>query len=105
MTEQETPMHVAPTTAHLNGTAPSTTAAAPADTLPAAPLVYSRQELAAVLGLGLATVDRMDSAGKLPKPVRLGARKVWARAEIAEWLQAGAPDRRTWEGMRAARRR
>ena len=34
-------------------------------------------------------------AGELPPPLRIG--------EIEAWLTAGAPDRRTWEGLTRAR--
>jgi hypothetical protein len=49
----------------------------------------------------------MDAAGQLPRPVRLGSRVVWplyGRWGIRRWLAEGAPDRRTWEDLRAAER-
>lgn len=80
--------------------------AAPAPEAPSAvmPLVYGRRELALALGISLATLDRLDAAGKLPAAVRIGSRKVWPRAAIADWLQVSCPDRRTWEAIQAAQR-
>lgn len=41
-------------------------------------------------------------SGRTPLPVaRLGTRRpVWLISELAAWLQAGAPDRQTWELMK-----
>ena len=37
-----------------------------------------------------------------PDPARLGACTVWHRGELSRWLRAGAPDRATWNAMKAA---
>jgi predicted DNA-binding transcriptional regulator AlpA len=70
------------------------------------PIVADAERLAELLGLGIRTVRSMDSAGKLPRPLKLGARTVWIIREIREWLAAARngipPDRREWEAMRAA---
>ena len=59
-------------------------------------LALSADGLAQMLGVSLRHIRRMDSAGKLPKPIRLGASVRWPISEIESWLEAGAPDRRTW---------
>jgi predicted DNA-binding transcriptional regulator AlpA len=64
------------------------------------PLTYSRVELADALGLGVATVDRMDSAKKLPRPIWLSGRKVWLRETITEWLRLGAMPREQFEAQK-----
>lgn len=69
-----------------------------------APLVVDAKALAKLLGLGVRTIRTHDAAGKLPAPVRIGGRVVWRVAEIRDWLDAGAPDRETWEARRAARK-
>ncbi len=61
-------------------------------------------ELASLLGVSLRHIRRMDAAGKLPKPVRLGYSVRWLAAEIEAWLTAGAPDRRRWQMMSGAQR-
>jgi len=64
------------------------------------PLAYSAAQLADRLNVSLRHVRRMDAAGKLPRPVRLGRSVRWPLREIEAWLSAGAPDRRTWEALR-----
>jgi len=70
----------------------------------ASPLVVDAKALAKLLGLGVRTIRTHDAAGKLPSPIRIGGRVVWVVAEIRDWLTAGAPDRKTWEARRAARK-
>ena len=67
------------------------------------PLLLSARDLAAMLRLGLRTVRSMDAAGKLPAPVRVGGSVRWRLDEVRSWINAGCPDRRTWERIRAAR--
>ncbi len=68
------------------------------------PLAFSAQQLADRLGVSLRHLRRCDSAGKLPRPIRLGRSVRWPVAEIEQWMAAGAPDRRTWEALKGARR-
>ncbi len=66
------------------------------------PLAVDARALGRMLGLSLRTIRAMDAAGKLPQPVKLSARSVrWIVSEIKSWLAAGAPDRSTWEVLRA----
>jgi predicted DNA-binding transcriptional regulator AlpA len=67
-----------------------------------APLLVSAKDLAAMLGIGLRTLRAHDSAGRLPRPLRIGGRVVWRVSEIEAWVAAGAPPRSEWEA-RAAR--
>ena len=66
------------------------------------PIVVRGKELAKLLSVSLVSVRRMDSAGKLPKPVRLGGCVGWRVDEIKDWLQAGSPDRVRWQAIVAA---
>jgi predicted DNA-binding transcriptional regulator AlpA len=83
-----------------NGAAPTPLAAAVV-----APLLADGRALGHLLCLGLRTVRAMDSAGKLPRPIRLGARTLWSISEIQDWIEAGAPDRQSWEARKAASRK
>jgi predicted DNA-binding transcriptional regulator AlpA len=69
-------------------------------------MVADAECLAELLGLGVRTIRTMDAAGKLPRPLKLGARTVWIIREVREWLAAARngipPDRREWEALRAA---
>jgi excisionase family DNA binding protein len=67
-------------------------------------LVVDTHELASLLGVSKRHIERMDAAGKLPKPKRLGRTKRWLRAEIDRWVETGYPDRRTWEALRGGAR-
>lgn len=62
-------------------------------------LVVRAKELGRLLNVSLASVRRMDSAGKLPMPIKLGGCVVWRVDEIKTWLSAGSPPRETWQAM------
>jgi predicted DNA-binding transcriptional regulator AlpA len=60
-----------------------------------ATLLLSTEDLARELRTSTKTIARMDSAGRLPKPVKIGGRlKRWPRQAIVEWIAAGCPSRR-----------
>lgn len=63
-------------------------------------LAISARELAEMLNVSLRQVWRLNSAGKLPKPIRLGGSVRWKRAEIQQWFEAGCPDRKVWDAMK-----
>lgn len=58
--------------------------------------------LAKLLNISERHVWGLHSSGRLPLPVRIGGSRAvrWRVAEIREWLEAGTPDRATWESMR-----
>ena len=60
-------------------------------------LLLSARDLAVLLDIGERTLWRLDSMGKLPKPIRIGSLKKWRRHEIEAWIDAGCPDRTEWE--------
>jgi len=64
-------------------------------------LAISARELAEMLGVSLRQVWRLNSAGKLPKPIRLGGSVRWNRHEVMDWFDAECPDRRTWQARKA----
>lgn len=64
-------------------------------------MAISARDLAAMVGVSLRQVWRLNSAGKLPKPIRLGGSVRWNRKEIQQWFEAGCPERRTWEARKA----
>lgn len=67
-------------------------------------LAVSARQLAEMLGVSLRQIWRLNSAGKLPKPIRLGGSVRWDRAEVQEWFEAGCPDRRTWQARKEVAR-
>lgn len=52
-----------------------------------------------MLSLSRRQVFRLNSCGKIPLPVRISGAVRWRQSDIAKWLQAGAPDRKTFEAM------
>lgn len=61
-------------------------------------------EVGKILGLSKRQIFRLNAGGKIPAPVRIGASVRWAESTIVEWLQAGAPDRKTFEVRQKAER-
>lgn len=66
-------------------------------------LLLDAPQVAALLGIGISTLYKLNSGGRLPEPLRLGACVRWRRAEVADWIAAGCPARGRWtwrEGRR-----
>ncbi len=61
---------------------------------------FTANDLSVILGTSLRTIRTMDASGKLPKGLKLGRLRKWSRSDIEAWLQAGCPDRMTWERRR-----
>ncbi|MCZ6653208.1 MAG: helix-turn-helix domain-containing protein [Planctomycetota bacterium] len=58
--------------------------------------------LARALKVSVRQVWKMLSRGDLPSPIKLGRSVRWRSAEIARWLDAGAPTRELWEQLKKA---
>ena len=66
------------------------------------PLTIRGKELSKLLNISLITLRRMDSAGKVPAPIRLNGCLVWNYQEVKDWVSAGCPIRAKWLAIRAA---
>jgi len=64
--------------------------------------LVSAKELAKMLSLSKRQIFRLSACGKIPKPIKIGGSVRWDESEIAEFIKAGAPDRKTWEAMKQA---
>jgi len=53
-----------------------------------------------MLAVSLRHFRALDASGRVPRGVRLGRARVWNVAELQGWLDAGCPNRATWEAMR-----
>ena len=53
--------------------------------------LLSVDQLAVMLSCSTRHVYRLADAGKLPRPVKLGALVRWRADQIAEWLAEGCP--------------
>ena len=45
---------------------------------------------------------RDHAAKRVPAPIKLGGRTLWRVQELRGWVEAGCPDRRTWEALQQA---
>lgn len=68
-------------------------------------LLVSAQMLAKRLQLSVRTLWRLRSAGKLPKPVRLGGSVRWRVTDINAWVDAGCPGLQLERDARKAKSR
>lgn len=72
-------------------------------TIQASLLVANAREVGRMLGLSIRTIRAMDSAGKLPRPIRFGRAVRWRVSEIQDWVDEGSPDRERWEMLKDIR--
>lgn len=64
-------------------------------------LACTAKDAAELLGISRAQFWKLNSSGKVPLPVRLGAKAPrWRVAELRSWLEAGCPDRASWQRIR-----
>lgn len=70
----------------------------------AIPLAVDARDAAALFGLGRSTWLKLQAAGRIPRPRRLGRRVLWDTAELRAWWEAGAPAREAWDAMRGGER-
>ncbi len=57
-------------------------------------LLLDAKQLAALLSIATKTIRRWDSAGRLPRPVRLSSGCVrWSRSTIESWIAEGEQGR------------
>lgn len=59
------------------------------------PLLVSASTLAKMLEISKRSLWRLLSAGKLPRPVRLGGAVRWKLPEVQKWIDGGCPAYRT----------
>jgi predicted DNA-binding transcriptional regulator AlpA len=68
-----------------------------------APLLVPADVAGPMCGRSVASWWRDHAAGRIPAPVKLGGRTLWRVAELRAWVEAGCPDRRTWEALRRSK--
>ena len=65
-------------------------------------VLLSASELAQLLSVSLRHIRKMNTEGKLPKPIYLGHSVRWSLKDIESWISAGAPKRNQWESRKEA---
>lgn len=63
-------------------------------------LLIAAKSASAMCGKSLRTWRTWDSAGLIPRPVRIGRSTLWRANELKEWVAAGCPRRAEWEARR-----
>lgn len=58
-------------------------------------------QVAAMAGVHRATVFKLVSCGKFPRPLKLGRATRWVKDELAAWFAAKCPPLGKWETMRS----
>ncbi|MCH8853723.1 MAG: helix-turn-helix domain-containing protein [Planctomycetes bacterium] len=61
------------------------------------PKLLNVAALAVILSVSVRQAHRMNRAGLIPAPLKIGACVRWHPDEIDRWLQSGAPVRSEWE--------
>jgi predicted DNA-binding transcriptional regulator AlpA len=71
-----------------------------------APALITAAALARLLGVSLATLERMKARAELPDPIVLSAKCHRGReGEVRAWIDGGCPPRKEWETRRGVGRR
>jgi hypothetical protein len=66
------------------------------------PFLVGAKDLARLLAISEATLLRWDAAGELgPLGVKKLGRRLWAVAEVREWVSAGMPTREKWLALKS----
>lgn len=65
----------------------------------AEPLLVSAKFAALLCGKSLRTWRTWDSAGLIPRPIRIGRSTLWRTDELKRWVVAGCPDRASWNSI------
>ncbi len=67
------------------------------DPKPESPRLVSANWLAKYLGISRASLFRLRSAGRMPKPVRVGGIVRWRVEDVRTWVDAGCPPIDEWD--------
>jgi len=66
-------------------------------------LAVGAEEAATICGIGLTLWKEMDVTGRIPSPIKFGARCVWYLDELRRWMDTGCPDRERWEILKKSK--
>ncbi|MGH2271265.1 helix-turn-helix transcriptional regulator [Anaerohalosphaeraceae bacterium U12dextr] len=66
--------------------------------------LWTVKQVAEFLRVSVWQVHRLSARGLMPGPLRLGRCFRWLKEDVLGWIDAGAPDRKTWKQMKAERK-
>ena len=64
--------------------------------------LLTSKAVAKILSLSPRTIHRLNSSGKIIKPLKISGSVRYLKSELMAWIVAGLPDRETWEYMKMA---
>lgn len=62
--------------------------------------LLTAKTLGEALSLSKRTIFRLDSSGRIPKPVRIGGSVRWRQSDIERWISLDCPDRKSFEVLK-----
>jgi predicted DNA-binding transcriptional regulator AlpA len=62
--------------------------------------LLSTRAVAKILSLSPRTVHRLNSSGLIIKPLRISGSVRYVKSELMAWIEAGMPNRQTWEATK-----
>lgn len=65
--------------------------------------LLTAKQLGLMLTLSQRQIFRLNSCGKLPRPLRIGGAVRWRLADISHWQDLSCPDRREFEARQEMR--
>lgn len=65
-------------------------------------LLLRAVDAARICGVACVTFRRWNSSGRIPQSLKIGGARVWRKAELVAWIEAGSPDREKWEASQKA---
>ncbi len=65
-------------------------------------LLVGRVNAARLCGRSPATWDRLASAGRTPKPIKLGSAVLFRRSDLEEWVRLNCPTREVFATLTVA---
>ena len=68
------------------------------------PQLLTQGDLARRLRISIRQTRKLKAEGSLPNAIRLGRSIRWRASEIAQWIEAGCPNRETWETIQNGQR-
>ena len=74
----------------------------PPDSKTVESLLVSRANAARMLDLSVATLDRMQAAGKLPRTLTVNGGVRYRRDDLTRWVALGCPDRQAFDAAQDA---
>jgi predicted DNA-binding transcriptional regulator AlpA len=68
------------------------------------PALLTIPQLCQFLNISRAEFYRLDASGKFaPLSIGLCRKRLYVRAEIERWIQAGLPHRKVWQAMKGSK--